>query len=578
MPRLAPSLTVRLTAPWAAAILLGLLAAPTQADEQPTRVLPPAASKHVLKVLSADPGTFTFQKASIEFDTVHATLCATGDDGCFDIRLEHPEAKGGCEGERVPAWCVAFAADNADNADNAPSASVRAAVLLALGTSDPEEVWGAPVGAGSDLPAVLIALALLLGPLFVGWLLGLLVRRSGVPRFGTRHRWSMVALAGGITTLAVTLVHGAAPELNVWDLLLGLILWLGALIITASRTRVRGSPRARWIALGATALGAIILELAASALTLPEWPEPATQGLTFGVDEECTLLFPDHFPRAKYLLPVAPTPTLPRVLHLGDSMTAGYNVPDGKAFPDVLNRLDPAAEHLNAGVSATSTDYQLALARTWIDRTGPSLVVLHVYTGNDMTELGKPLLCCAGRPPIDASSPTLETTCTAPSWGGSLGLQMERRPPPYALRVLGSYSHLLRALTVGLRRAAEPAPTEDPLADSQAAALARYVGQLATELAQRKIALVVDVVAPRSAVVSGQRLPEHDAVVQTLRAAGLQVLDTWGMLRQQLAQLGEDAMYLPAGDIHFTVPFHEVYARWLKRQLAARPAAPPGAP
>jgi hypothetical protein len=82
-------------------------------------------------------------------------------------------------------------------------------------------------------------------------------------------------------------------------------------------------------------------------------------------------------------------PNTQRVVCLGGSTTFGLGVADGECYPRrleyYLNELDPKRRHwqvINAGVTNYSTHQGVALARRWIPRWNPDIVVCS-YTWGD---------------------------------------------------------------------------------------------------------------------------------------------------------------------------------------------------
>ncbi len=87
-------------------------------------------------------------------------------------------------------------------------------------------------------------------------------------------------------------------------------------------------------------------------------------------------------------IPYERTPGVRRVLLLGDSMTAGMQVPLERTFAKVaeaqLGQRGQAWEVINAGVNAFGTDNELLFYRLEARKYQPDVVVLVVYLANDV--------------------------------------------------------------------------------------------------------------------------------------------------------------------------------------------------
>jgi hypothetical protein len=98
-----------------------------------------------------------------------------------------------------------------------------------------------------------------------------------------------------------------------------------------------------------------------------------------------------------------------RVLFIGDSFTEGFGVNDDETFPhyfeQIARRIDPRVEVINAGQNACDFPEYLGLARGYVARLAPDLVVLSIYAGNDVPIEGPP-----GPPPRFAVSYGIRTS------------------------------------------------------------------------------------------------------------------------------------------------------------------------
>ncbi len=72
-----------------------------------------------------------------------------------------------------------------------------------------------------------------------------------------------------------------------------------------------------------------------------------------------------------------------RILILGDSYTCGYGVEQNETFPDLLEQ-KLGVEVINGGVGGWELIHQLHYARAHLAELKPDLVVLALFTGNDL--------------------------------------------------------------------------------------------------------------------------------------------------------------------------------------------------
>jgi hypothetical protein len=89
------------------------------------------------------------------------------------------------------------------------------------------------------------------------------------------------------------------------------------------------------------------------------------------VSREPTVLFPDRF---------TPRPgATRRVLHIGDSMVFGANVPHDQTFAADLEKLEPDTQHINGGISGMAPDEYLVVLRSWLARQPVDLAVMYLF-------------------------------------------------------------------------------------------------------------------------------------------------------------------------------------------------------
>jgi hypothetical protein len=132
------------------------------------------------------------------------------------------------------------------------------------------------------------------------------------------------------------------------------------------------------------------------------------------------------------------------VVHLGDSLTFGSGVGETEAFPALLDERATGARHVNFGVWAVGTDFEYLLMEKILAEQTPAMVVLHVYAGNDISDIDRPYECCDGGPLLTYETGVPRARCSTPRWGISLASRAGRSPPPFPLRVATAYSYAAR--------------------------------------------------------------------------------------------------------------------------------------
>lgn len=547
------------------------------------RALPPEAADTVRTALLAPAPGWRLDSANLQTDRVEARMCREAGAPCADLVLSDPRQ--GCQGVVAGDWCARWPAGSPD-----PGLAAAVTASLAAGGTVPWiEIAPPPVappvaatGTGeagsregvvtpSNLAPFVLALATILVPLAVGFALGRLVLRPA--RTSSRH-----LVRRGLPALAIAALAGVAATLpgGPPDAVFALALAVGGLLL-GMRTARSGSSRLALALAGSTLLALFVGEVA-TRLILPEtgrFPPPwrarlLTDGepVDRGDAEGCGLLFPDRSP-ASFSHRAARVGTRPRtVLHLGDSMVAGMGVTMAEAIPAVLERMEPDAVHVNAGVPGTSADFDLALARRWLPRLKPTVVVIHLYPPNDLTDLGRPWACCGDGPVLDLAKQPPADACPAPRAPPGpvrrtlAGLR--RSPPPYAIRVATSFSALARHLVLALvppdQQAAQGLPTAPVL-------LERSLEGLAVESAAVGATLVA-VIQPSAWDLRGDGDPDgqRDTVTLACRRARVPVLDPADAFRAEASAGRLDPLFLP-GDNHLSAEGHRFLASWLALRL-----------
>src|SRR4029077_20527712 len=108
------------------------------------------------------------------------------------------------------------------------------------------------------------------------------------------------------------------------------------------------------------------------------------------VSREPTVLFPERF---------TPRPAATRrVLHIGDSMVFGVDIPRDQTFTADLEKLEPGVQHINGGISGMAPDDYLVVLRSWIARHQIELAVIYLFEGNDLNGLDSPHPCSNWQP------------------------------------------------------------------------------------------------------------------------------------------------------------------------------------
>jgi lysophospholipase L1-like esterase len=432
----------------------------------------------------------------------------------------------------------------------------------------------------------LIAAAMLVVPLGVGAVVGTFVSDLPSPR---RRKWAALALA--LTPLvAAWIVAPLLHEYSLHDLVFSAAL-VGAGVLSAGWPYAR-APRWQHLALAGatTAVGVGILELWCRSHPAPIPPaEPAERAnLTFDTQArafQCLSLYPDasqdpgHFGQHE-------TPDFPpktegkrRVLHIGDSMTAGGDVPLEDRFPMLLSAMrEPSEEHLNLGVSNTDTDAQLVIARTWIERLKGDAVFLHVLASNDISGMDQPFPCCDAQPLLDYATTPPASRCREATWRYTRALLLRQGPPPYALRIAAPSFELAHQVAWSLERLARKLDfsvearhfsREEKVLHFRAALLgirdeARRVG----------VPLVVVVMPLRELFDGAPSLAEQsrwyrEHALAVARELGIATLDAQPLFEDALRRDPGTWLFQPTlNNPHFNVAGHHLYANWIAAQTA----------
>lgn len=448
----------------------------------------------------------------------------------------------------------------------------------------------------SDALATLVALVMLALPVALGLQLGALVRRHLARRM---HRWALlVVCACAPLALAAPLVARSNTSLF-WDVLFAALCFLPAALLGRDGSRSRVGLQ--------LVLGVMLAEVALRALTPPvsvASPAPHRARLSMEItnrDPPCRVLYPD----AEVLRSESEVhDARPVVMHLGDSMVEGAGVAREEAFPAALGSLQPAVRHVNLGVGGAGPEAYLFAFERWASALRPRLAVVYVFLGNDLFDLEREYLCCAGGPLYRDAAVPPTPRCPAARWAVPLKTHLATSPAPFALRALAANSavawHLQRLvqsvpdalyrrgfhLVEGAHESASLTPRWN--------LLARRLQALARSSATRHIPVLVVALPSRHTLERslgrephgfdywGDRESGESAqhrVVSEAHAAGLDALDAWEPVRTGVALHGLDAFFANRypGDVHFSPLGHRAVAAWLAPALAER-LARPGAP
>jgi hypothetical protein len=285
------------------------------------------------------------------------------------------------------------------------------------------------------------------------------------------------------------------------------------------------------------------------------------------VSREHTVIFPDRF---------TPRPDAARhVLHIGDSMVFGANVPREQTFTADLEKLEPDTQHINGGISGMAPDDYLVLLSAWLDRHHVDLAVMYLFAGNDLSGLDAPHPCSNWQSLLVYEGVDARLRFPdAPRSDGEIGLTwlLINSPLPYLGRAL-IVAHSAAAAFMGSALASWSAlgahPNFQQVAFNHLESILRSARD---HLRERHIPFVV-VVLP-SVEAMGRSHDAFDFATQVLaiaRRLGVPALDATDPIRDALAR-GENPVQ---GDhSHFNEAGHWLMANWLHERLATAAGIP----
>lgn len=426
-----------------------------------------------------------------------------------------------------------------------------------------------------------VAIAMMLGPPVVGAVAGWLLRRL--------RRGIGVAVGVGLALAPIALAP-RLPAYSPYDVLC--VGWLAAAGFAAARFARGPIPR------GGIATALVTLSLGLGALewwarsgvasALPKattapflrWRfEPADR------DFPCGALVPPESGVVQGFRRFLPGPIPPRVpgrrriLHIGDSMTEGMDVPAAETFAGLLNARRPSEEHLNLGVAGTGTDYHLLIARRWLPRLRPDEIVLHVFPGNDIDEMNRPYVCCGDGPLLHRDGDRITEACPQPAWRVSTSRLLRQGPSPFPLRVLATRSELAHLLVYHFERwlaiHVRGGIVESEDAPGDFCAALRAIGE---EAARAGVPLTVAIMPNRIGWdgTVPQLMPDnratYDRALACARSTGLRVIDAWPVFEAAWHRdPGAPIFQSDHFNSHFRALGHRMYADWLEASVWPAP-------
>jgi hypothetical protein len=252
-----------------------------------------------------------------------------------------------------------------------------------------------------------------------------------------------------------------------------------------------------------------------------------------------------------------------RVLHVGDSMVFGANVPRGETFVADLEKLEPEVQHINAGISGTSPDDYLLVTRGWVARHPVDVVVMYLFAGNDIIGMDAPHPCSNWEPILAYADGHAQLRYPTPQRDSGLGAKwlLINSPLPFIGRALIA-AHSVAAAHVGavFDQWTNGAHRSDP--GTQYAHLKAILASARDELRARHIAFIVVVLPAAQAIgiLNGPSDLLSRWVLAITHELGVRELDATDLVADALLHGGR-----PVQDdhVHFTEAGHSLMAHWL---------------
>ncbi|MEO8601926.1 MAG: SGNH/GDSL hydrolase family protein [bacterium] len=478
---------------------------------------------------------------------------------------------------------------------------------------------------------LLTAGAALLAPIAAGVLIGGIIRR----RLGRRISGAGAAAACLLLPAALSLVLTVRfPLIGLWDAATEGLLCGGGVLFAAHRLyAVRGSA---WLTVGSVLFTLLVLEGATRLLLGPPPAYPIGDGPYFLLSDTLRTMAPDSRPfrmdgvpdflarralvgdlarpgeqtppterppaammttelvcaivygnayhgvldvsrEPRVVFPARFTPrpeATRRVLHIGDSLVFGANVPRDTTFTAQLEGLEPGVQHINGGISGMAPDDYLLVLEQWIARHPIDLAVMYLFAGNDLSGLGAPHPCSNWQSILAYDGDTARLRFpTQPHNERQIGLwwMLANSPLPYLARAL-IVGHSAAAAYAGSGLAA--LTRQGSWGTSPEVQLQHLDAIVRTALAAtraRHIPFVVVALPAAGALEDGPRGVDFAAEVLAIAAsAGVPALDATPLIRAALAR-GDDPVQ--ADRTHLNERGHALVAQWLHDELPAAAAS-----
>ena len=252
-----------------------------------------------------------------------------------------------------------------------------------------------------------------------------------------------------------------------------------------------------------------------------------------------------------------------RVLHVGDSMVFGANVPRDQTFAVDLEKLEPEVEHINAGISGTSPDDYLVVTRAWIARHHVDVVVMYLFAGNDLVGMDAPHPCSNWDSILAYSDGHADLRYLTPRGDSGLGWKwlLINSPLPFVGRAL-IVGHSAAAAHLGglFDRWTTGAHASDPR--TQYAHLKAILTSARDELRERHIGFIV-VVLPAAQAIGVRNGPSDllsSWVLAITNELGVRELDATELIAEALSR---GKRPIQDDHVHFNEAGHSLMAGWL---------------
>ena len=425
----------------------------------------------------------------------------------------------------------------------------------------------------------LLALATLLVPPLLGFLLGWLWRRR---RGEIRSR---IAVGAGLILPIIPAVALPMEWLRIGfhDLLLmGELAAFGFLWAAHSLARAWTRKELALLLVGLL-VGGICAELGSRwfAGPPPAFPPPDAAALVLPKSggfphsgQNCDGLFPNLHPglvAERTRFPDRPV----QVLHAGDSMLEGNESPPETRVVYLLNDADQHVSHVDAGFSGTGIDHYYLGTRRWLTAARVDAVVWHVFLFNDVDDsMSHPYSCCDNLPPLEFSDEGFEIKCQELAEGGFFGNRFINSPAPYFLRVATHFSHFARHLCYAAGRQARKLMLEGVTIEEGWQRVRAVMQTMKAELDAAGVPFVIVMVPYRGewesfAAVLEQQGEKRRFVQSLCDELEIPCLDGRAAFDEAIAEAGPAPFFVnePVWDFHFSDKGHQLYADWLARVL-----------